>query len=80
MDLKADKGAVYCLLLLDYTACFLLYPGVQPRDGTAQSELDPPTSITSQENQPQVTLEGSGGIFSIEVLSSKMTLAHVKLP
>lgn len=48
----------------------------QPRDGTAHSRLYPPTSITDRENASGLpTGQAGGNIFSVEVPSSKMTLA-----
>lgn len=47
------------------------------RDGITCSELSPPTSIISQEGVLLVSLVGD--IFSVEIHSSKMTLAHGKL-
>lgn len=51
------------------------------RGGIAHNELGPP-SITNQENGPQACLQASmheGGVFSVEVFSSQMTVACVKL-
>lgn len=52
------------------------------KDSTAYSGLSPPTLITNQENSPHMPTDqsdGSGGDSSIEVPSSQVTLAGVKL-
>lgn len=49
----------------------------QHMGGTTHGELRPPTSVIKQENAAQVcphTTQSGGGIFSIEVFSSTMTL------
>ena len=52
-----------------------------PRDGTAHSGLSPPTPIINQEkgSPAMPTGQSDGGMFSVEVLSSQMTMACVEL-
>lgn len=65
-----------CICLLLYTAWNYL-----PRDGSAYSGLRPPMSIINQEDAPIALPKGNlmGDVFSIEFLSSQMTLACVML-
>lgn len=64
------------LILLSYTI-----QDRPPKRGTAAGGMNPLTSIISQENVPHRLFMGQtvGDIFLIDVPSSKVILAHVKL-
>ena len=73
------KDAAYCLALHCWLS-YLLYTALDhlPRGGTAHSGLHPPTPIINQEKAltDLPISQSDGGIFSIDVLASKMTLTR----
>lgn len=78
---KPWRTTAYWLVL----HCLLIWPSSpstqdhQARSGTAQSELEPPISIISQEKCTTALATGQSGgdIFLIEVHSSHMILAVI---
>lgn len=58
-------------------AFFHMEPRTTTRDGPTCNDLDPPTSVTNEENALSAS-QSYGGIFSIGVPSSWMTLPCVK--
>ena len=59
----------------------LYNPGSLPKDSTTYNSLGPPTSIINQDNNPTdlPTDSSHRGLFSIEIISSEMTLDCAKL-
>lgn len=81
---NAEVMGGHCLLVcfLASSACFLTAPKTISPEVALSTVRCPhiqPPSIIHQENAPQANLGGRGGIFSVKIPSSQMTLVYVKL-
>lgn len=74
-----EKGFIWLMLLHHrvYHRERKVKAGSQDLDATVHSGLNPPTSIKCRAGLP--TGHSDGGIYSVEDLSSQMTLVHIKL-